>query len=337
MVSAFFTPPLRRLNLVAAATAASALVVQKSTGSLSEGQPQQPPPPSLRVLHESLVTGPLARRYAATPLGGTNWGLSFASSDLRSKARSSQLQIFDVASDAPRSSAMLLPADGTEVTRSPRHGLEFRRTTYDDGKKVAVEVWLSSGVRLARSTVDGVGAKGLAPGVFGRPQFSPSGHVVCWVAERKPADAEAKGYWPAADTAKDGGGAAAAAAAADDDAAPLLGKYPLADARSTGEALLVHNTVLCVWDWRAGTLRVIAPEAVLPEGSLPANGVAVAAHAVFDGTDDGVVFGCHLLPPWCVRTRSREMAAGRARSGRLHNDESRCGRMNGGAEVRRVA
>jgi hypothetical protein len=78
----------------------------------------------------------------------------------------------------------------------------------------------------------------------------------------------------------------------------LDGKFALSDARTTGEALLVHSSVLVVWDWRTDELAVITPESVLPAGSLPREGVAIAAHPIFDGSDSGLIFGCHLLPPW---------------------------------------
>ena len=69
----------------------------------------------------------------------------------------------------------------------------------EDGKKLAVEVWTSGGARLARRVIDGVGAKLLSPGVFGKPAFSPSGAAVVFVAERTPDGASAAGYWPPTD------------------------------------------------------------------------------------------------------------------------------------------
>jgi hypothetical protein len=136
--------------------------------------------------------------------------------------------------------------------------------------------------------LDGVGPKVLPPGVFGKPQFSSSGSRIAWTAERLPAGTDAVGYWPKA------GGAASMSS----EPRVLDGKFALSDARTTGEALLVHSSVLVVWDWRTDELAVITPESVLPAGSLPREGVAIAAHPIFDGSDSGLIFGCHLLPPW---------------------------------------
>ena len=154
----------------------------------------------------------------------------------------------------------------------------------------------TSGVRLARAVVDGVGPKVLAPGVFGRPTFSPSGSSVAWVAESTPEGAKADGYWPQAAAKKKEG---------DDKEEPavLAGKFALRDARSTGEMLLVHNSQLVAWDWQkqgeeGNGVRVLKTSEVLPEGSLPAGGVGIPTHVSFDGTDDGLIFACHLLPPW---------------------------------------
>ena len=121
----------------------------------------------------------------------------FATQDLRTKSRNAQSQIIDL--DQPdRPILPTLATDGgTAVHRSTAHGLEFRQSACEDGKKLAVEVWSATGVRLARRVIDGVGPKPLSPGVFGRPSFSPSGHKVAFVAERTPDGSSAAGYWGA--------------------------------------------------------------------------------------------------------------------------------------------
>lgn len=280
---------LRRSRLLTAATAATALIVQQN---LAEAKASLGT--SLPALHEALLTSPAGRRYAAAaPLGSSlSWALSFASQDLRvDDPPKSQLHVCRLDAEGASPLAASLPADGgTSITASPQHGLELRQFAVEGGKKLAVEVWLSSGVRVARRVVNDVGVKVLAPGVFGRPHFSPSGSVIAWAAERLPAGAEAAGYWPKG----------LPTAGAEEIAAPevLEGKYSLADARSTGEALLVHSSVLVVWDWRRDELRVLKPEEFLDPSSLGREGVAVAAHPIFDGSDEGLIFGCHLLPPW---------------------------------------
>jgi hypothetical protein len=245
----------------------------------------------LPTLHEALITSPTNRRFAsASPLSGTSWALSFSAQDLRvDDAPSTHSHLFSFEeTDGTASLVATFAVDSSTTTSSPRHGLEFRQVAVDGSKKLAVEVWLSSGGRLARRVVDGVGPKVLPPGVFGKPQFSSSGSRIAWTAERLPAGTDAVGYWPKA------GGAASMSS----EPRVLDGKFALSDARTTGEALLVHSSVLVVWDWRTDELAVITPESVLPAGSLPREGVAIAAHPIFDGSDSGLIFGCHLLPPW---------------------------------------
>ena len=58
------------------------------------------------------------------------------------------------------------------ITRSTKHGLEFRQSTCEDGKKLAVEVW-----SLMASVWRGASLMALDPsrslsGVFGAPKFS---------------------------------------------------------------------------------------------------------------------------------------------------------------------
>ena len=278
-----FTHMLRMRSLVTAATAATALSLVTARASENKA--------ALPTLHEALITSPTGRRYAtASPLSGTSWALSFSSQDLRvddAPSAHSHLFSFDE-TDGTASMVATIAVDSSTTTSSPRHGLELRQVAVDGGKKLAVEVWLSSGVRLARRVVDGVGPKVLPPGVFGKPQFSSSGSRIAWTAERLPAGTDAVGYWPKA------GGAASMSS----EPRVLEGIFALSDARTTGEALLVHSSVLVVWDWRTDELAVITPETVLPAGSLPREGVAIAAHPIFDGSDSGLIFGCHLLPPW---------------------------------------
>jgi hypothetical protein len=294
----------RQLALTAA-TAVSALAVSKFPADAKAA------PTTLRSLHEALATGPLGRRYtAASPLGASSWALSFAASDLWSNTRSVQVQVVDLETNSVGSP---LPADGTvDVTRDHSHGLEMRQIPCDNGKKLAVEIWSGGdggGVRLARRIIDSVGAKVLPPGVFGRPQFSPSGSRVVWVAEQTPPGADKPGYWSAAKKASDqrGGsdkgeevrGSAEAPASAGPSDPVLEGRFALSDKRSTGEMLLVHGSVIVSWDWREDDVRVLQAADVLPAGAIPEpDGVGVVTHAAFDGTDDGLIFSCHLLPPW---------------------------------------
>lgn len=266
--------------------ALSAIAMQAAAASVADAAAV----PSLRSLHEALASGPLGTRYTrASPLGGSLWELSFAAQDLRTKARTAQSHIVDLDRAGDHVAATFPMDAGTAVTRSPEHGLELRQRTCDDGKKLVVEMWDSGGACLARRVIDGVGAKMLPTGVFGTPQFSPSGNAVTFAAERPPAGTSAEGYWPLATEADE----------AEEASTFVGGRYELGDMRSTGEALLVHNSQIVVWEWRADSVRIVQAESVLPEGSLPPSGVAVPVHPTFDGTDDGgLVFVCHLLPPW---------------------------------------
>ena len=92
----------------------------------------------LPCLHEALATGPLGRRYAATCIGkrGSDlWALSFVSPSIRGKLRTPQLQTVDVAAADPVATPAL-PADTTSsMCHSPQHGLEFRQSAVEDGKK----------------------------------------------------------------------------------------------------------------------------------------------------------------------------------------------------------
>lgn len=298
---------LRRLRLFAAASASALLI--------SRGQADASPAP-LRTLHEALATGPLAIRFsAAEALGGSLWSLGYITQDLRSNTRAPQAHVVDIDAQSPIVAAKAV--DGaTKITRSPEHSIEFRQMSCDGGKKLAVEMWSSSGVRLARRVVDGVGPAVLPGGVFGKPQFSPSGSAVVWAAERKPSGADAPGYWPAASTPAAAGGIASgssgggsggggntdgdtdASAEASAAGAVIASKYSLDASRGTGEMLLVHSAQLVVWDWRRDAMRTIEPESVLPEGSLDAGHVALAVQPTFDGSDGGLIFAAHLLPPW---------------------------------------
>lgn len=237
-----------------AAAAATAFAVQKLA---TEAQAQAPP--SLRNLHEALITTPLGRRYTgATPLGGSSWALSFSTSDLRSKTSVSQVQVVDIDASADKGgnvTATLTVDAKVSVARSI-DGLELRQSTSADGKKLAVELWLPSGVRVARREVDGVGPKVLPAGVFGKPSFSPSGSAVALVAERLPAGADAKGYWPPSAEPTSASAGPTSKAEASDETGVKEGKYALAGARSTGEALLVHGSLLVVWDWKRDVLKV---------------------------------------------------------------------------------
>ena len=287
-----------RRRLAAAAASAIALQAASTCGADAAAVPSP-----LRSLHEALATGPLGRKYVrASPLGGSLWELSFATQDLRTKSRAAQSQIVDLDRRATDQVTATLPVDGgTVVTRSPEHGLELRQSACEDGKKLAVEVWSASGTRLARRVIEGVGPKVLPTGVFGKPTFSPSGTAVAFVAEKPPEGQSATGYWPPAaskdqtDKTKDKEGAPEAG---DGETAMVPGRFALRDARSTGELLLVHNSLMVAWDWRADAVRVLKAEDVLPEGSLPNDGVGVPVHPCFDGTESGLLFACHLQPPW---------------------------------------
>lgn len=295
------------------ALGASALTLQLSS-SHANAAALTSSSPNLRTLHEVLCTSPIGRKYAkASPLGGSLWELTFAAQDLRTKSKSVQSQIVDL-DHLDRPYIATLPADaGTTVTRSTKHGLEFRQSTCEDGKKLAVEVWSSDGVRLARRVIDGVGPKPLSPGVFGAPKFSPSGSKVAFVAERTPAGASATGYWPPLkDEAKtesskpkgssEGTGTdkSESEGKGDGDGGLLVGKFALGDHRSTGEALLVHSSQIVAWDWQADTVCLLKGEDLLGEHdpSLPVGGVAMPSQPCFDSTEDGLIVACYLLPPW---------------------------------------
>lgn len=280
--------------IIFAATAASAATL--TTPGAAQAKPPKPSKIPLTSLQEALTNANM-RFTSASLMEGSTWLCSYTSTELRSKARTAQSRICDVETGATIASLPVQQA--VDVTRDPTHGIELRQSASED-KKLVVEVWESStGVRLARRVLaDVVGPKILAPGVFGRPAFSPSGSAIAWSAERQPSGVESKGYWPPASARADeadGGGEEDEALASK----VRLGRYSLADARSTGEALGAHNSVLVVWDWHKDDVRVIKPEEVLPDGALPANGgVAVPSHPSFDGTDDGLIFSCHTLPPW---------------------------------------
>ena len=277
----------------ALAVAASAITLQAAS---THADAAVAPSGGLRALHEALTTGPAGRRYTrASPLGGSLWELTFTTQDLRTKSRQVQSQIVDV--DREDTVAATLPVDaGTTVTRSPQHGLEFRQLACEEGKKLAVEVWTTGGIRLARRVIDGVGPKPLSPGVFGSPKFSPSGSAVAFVAERQPSGMSAAGYWPTKPDSEKQDGATTEPGAS---TAILPGKFALKDARSTGEALLVHGSLVVAWDWRrTDSLTVMKAEDILPDGSLPKEGVATPVQPCFDGTDGGLLFACHLLSPW---------------------------------------
>lgn len=293
---------LRRTPLVAAA-AASAMVLRTPPRAESTTSPSAPSS-RLRTMHEALVSGALGRRYtsaSALSPSGLEWALSFVASDLRSNARVVQAQIVQLGAEISgvARTAATLPVDPTvRVSTCASHSLELRQCVFDDGKKLAVEVWSTEhGVRLARRVVDGVGTGAMAPGVFGTPQFSPSGSAVAWVGERLPAGAKADGYWPTGDKKDEKGGATSGdRKAAEAASAVVAGKYDLGDMRGSGELLLVHNSLLCVWDWRRDAIATLKAEELIPADDLPRGGVAVGSHIAFDGTDDGVIFACHLLP-----------------------------------------
>ena len=160
----------RGRRVAAAAVASSGLFVHSKADAYCDLKP-------LRNMHEVLATGPLARRYiSASPLDAASWLVTFVVTDLTSKTRAAQQQIIQLSRSPPKLTAAL-PADAScHVTRSMQHGLELRQMPVEDGKKMAVEVWSTeSGVRLARTVLNGAGVKLLPPGVFGRPAFSPSG------------------------------------------------------------------------------------------------------------------------------------------------------------------
>ena len=260
---------------------------------MNELPDESPPASLLRATHDGLASGPLCTKWAlasASPVskGSRCWVVKQAVTDVKRGTASGQSQVFD---PVARQLVAAIPDAEADVARSPAHSLELRQTK--DDKALYAEVWDSAtGARLARTPVAGVGSKVLQGAHFGRPQFSPSGARVVWAAERLPEGAESPGYW-----SRDAKKNAEKQKAADAAGAVRPGKFALSDARCTGEALLVHNSLLVAWDWATGVLEVVAVEKRLPEHELKPGEVAVAAHPTWDGTDEGIIFGCYRLPP----------------------------------------
>ena len=285
----------------------------------------------LRALHEALFTGPISRKVSRADLSWPSDGaepllhLNFDVPELQGSTASKQLSLVRLALDAAAPTASIvapaLPADTSvkAVVRkraeagAPELEMRLLSSTGKDGTpSVAAEVW-SGGVRLARRGLsDLIGGTVLNPAIFGSPTFSPSGRALAWVAEAKAEETpKGAGYWPAPSGApasrtvkavRAGSGAADKEA----DASKEKGKALTTDAvarsrfdlkRNLGETIGVRGAQLVVWEWARDVVSVLEAEALLPPGTLGPQEVAVPAQLAWDGTDDGLLFACHLLPP----------------------------------------
>ena len=269
---------------------------------------------SLRKLHESIATGPLGRKYSAvlSPMkDDLLLTLLWSQAELQAHTAAGQCRLFSLGSagSAPSERAHPAPVDPSikatarwaaqqELVSSAELELRLLSVAGKDGGagSVAAEIW-SGGVRLARrSMAEKIGATVLPGAIFGKPQFSPSGQRVAWVAERADGRAKVSGYWPAPkdEKAKEKDKSEKPPEDTAEDTPPPYGKFEMR--RNLGETIGVLGSVGVVWDWGKDELTVLEAATLLPTETLAPSEAAVPAQLQFDGTDDGLIFGCHLLP-----------------------------------------
>ncbi|KAL1500278.1 hypothetical protein AB1Y20_012945 [Prymnesium parvum] len=254
-------------------------------------------PPALPKLHEALFAGPLGRKYTATLSPRAEdllLALTWSQPELQTGSSSPHCRLFAA---GPRGAVevapafQLDPAVKSTVKFKPDSAaaeLEVRLSscTAKEGNSAVAEIW-SAGVRLARrSLADKAGGTVLPTAIFGRPAFSPSGQRVAWIAERADTRQKVSGYWP---PPKDG-----AAEKDEKESARPFGKFEMR--RNLGETIGVGGSVIVCWDWQSDSIKVLEAAPLLPPGTLGASEAAVPAQLQFDGSEDGLIFGCHLLP-----------------------------------------